>query len=260
MLAALLLLLASASAAPPAEPPDPAAGAKKAAMGPALALPSLGHTRAIVYRLHVEQVRAKPTDAELCALMDDAHMAANTLATPLGKRLDEVVKQPKQLEAFITELTKLEAELPGISLDVTGAGIVAARDYAGLAELAPPAAKAVLLAAVPFALDPPAYLEAKKDKLCMQPDKGTAALEKLMKAWTAAPACVKDKLDTDLERGIRRAGYVFWFCEDATKAKVSAEKFAKALEAATFLAGKLPADQIRKNIAAAEAHFGPTPP
>jgi len=137
--------------------------------------------------------------------------------------------------------TRTERLVPGLTLtaseELTQTGI----DYRWLAKLGPPEARSLLRAMGSFEIGAEGIeswgVRVTDYSACEAPERGRAALTALVKAWPAAPPCLRDALRERLKSELERMTGWSCFCAEREPALAAVRKSAKLLRALTDVGG-----------------------
>ena len=199
---------------------------------------------------------------DFCKLTADTVQILDPVVSELS-RFGGSEHQSIPFEAVERAYTRTQWLVPGLSLRATEAATQTGIDYRWLTKQAPAEARPLLHAMDAFEIGPdgiPSWTAPIKDEsACDAPDRARAPLAALVKAWAAAPACMRDALRERLNQQLEEMASWSCFCAAREPALAAVRKDADLMKKLADTRAPELARRWLEGIASPEARFGCRP-
>jgi hypothetical protein len=196
---------------------------------------------------------------DFCRLTADTVQILEPVVRELS-RFGGSENQSLPFEAVARAYTRTQWLVPGLSLSASEAATQTGIDYRWLTKQAPADARPLLHAMDAFETGPdgiPSWTARRKDEpACDAPDRARVPLTSLVKAWGAAPACLRDALRERLNQQLEEMAGWACFCAARDPALAAVRKDADLMKKLKDTRGPELARRWLEGIGSPDAHFG----
>ena len=204
---------------------------------------------------HLELLfHAESGEGPFCEALDNARLLAKTVE----RHLNDVKGQDPR--AFAKGIAELDAQLPGVALRLTDAGVVSWHAPEQLAGYSDGNSTALLQASAKVLHHPqPGWLQTSEDgSTCSEPSVVAEPLLKVAERWSLAAGCVRSSMKDPLRRTLRDMALDKCFCRDRATTRSAAEALNKPLDRLPDLGGASLLRLLDQSMTAPDAQFGGT--